>query len=52
MQPTEMFVRGSGSRGKNLKKEMVSREHIAGNRNIRERNAHQVQAMLHGMIHS
>ena len=51
MQPTEMVSGGSGSRGKNNNK-FVSREHIAGNRNIREGNAHRVQAMLRGMVRS
>ena len=49
MQPTEIFSRGSGSRGKN-NNDFVSSEHIAGNCNIREGNAHQVQAMLQGII--
>ena len=51
MQPTEMFVREPGRRGKN-ESDFVSRKHIVGNRNTSEGKIHQFQAMLHGMIRS
>jgi len=41
-----------GSAEVKIKHDFVSREHIAGNRNIRERNTHQVQAMPQGMTQS